>query len=249
MSPPRRFVFVHGSQSDRRVWDPLIALAPPGVVVSTFDLPDHGASADVSDPDPELLRRAVVENVSALEAGRLVFVGHSLGAHLIASLAAELSERIERAVLISGFDYLHEEDERTYRAMVNGLERGRLDLELLREVALEVGLGERHRRPEHDELVTKMQEMSFERAVRSLRRGLVLGPPGVEPYTCPATVIHGRDDAAIPYARSEELAAKGSDAALVPLDTDSHVLPLTHPQELARFVFRSSAGDAPGDAS
>ena len=230
-------VFVHGSQSDRRVWGPLLELAPTGTQVSTFDLPDHGGSADEPTPDPEPLRRALVDHVNALPAQTVTLVGHSLGAHLIASTAERLEGRVERAVLLSGFDVLHEVDEALYRAMADGLEGGRLDLELLREMALDAAVGEAELSPELRGLVTQMQVMSFERAVRSLRRGLLLGPPSVCRYGFEATVLHGRDDAAIRFELGEELARAGTRARLVPLDTESHLLPLTHAAELAPHVY------------
>lgn len=230
-------VFVHGSQSDRRVWDPLVALAPPGARISLLDLPDHGSAADEATPSPIPLRRALIEHVEALPGESVVLVGHSLGAHLVASILVELDKPVAHAFLISGFDHLRESDMQLYRAMADGLESGRLDLELLRDTAVDVLLGERHRRPEHDALVTAMQDVSLERALRSLRRGLELGPPGVTGYATPATVIHGSDDAAIGHELGASLASAGERAELLTIDTDSHLLPLTHTDELARLIY------------
>ncbi len=233
-------VLVHGSQSDQRVWGPLVGLAPAGTRVCAFDLPDHGSAPDEPTPDPEPLRRALVEHIEGLPDASVTLVGHSLGAHLIASIATRISKPVERAVLISGFDVLHDADRALYRAMADGLETGRLDLELLREMALDAAVGEADLLEERRALVTQMQVMPFERAVRSLRRGLALGPPSVCGYDFEATVLHGQDDAAIRFELGEELAAAGSQSRLVALDTDSHLLPLTHPEQLAPYIF----GDA-----
>lgn len=230
-------LFVHGSQSDRRVWDALIALAPSDTHAVSFDLPDHGTALAQPTPAIEPLREALLAQVKALPEGPVVLVGHSLGAFLIASAAPRFSRPIEHFFLISGYALLHPEDREIYRKMADGLEGGRLDLEFLREMALEVALGERHDRPELHALVAEMQEMPFETAVRSLRRGLEMGPPGASAYDVPTTVIHGRDDAAIRFALSEELANLGTRAELVAFDTDSHLLPLTHPKELAELIF------------
>ena len=229
-------VFVHGSQSDRRVYGPLLALAPADAETSTLDLPDHGAAPDQPTPDPEPLRRALLEHLHGLPDGPLTLVGHSLGSHLIASIAPRLERPVQRAYLTAGFARLHEQDVALYRAMATGLETGRLDLELLREMALEAALGERHAKPEHHALVTEMQIMPFDRAVRSLRRGLEMSEM-IAPYGFPATVVHGRDDAAIRLALGQELADAGTDARLVVWETDSHMLPLTHAEALAELIF------------
>lgn len=230
-------LFVHGSQSDQRVWDQVIALAPAGTQTVAFDLPDHGTSPEQPTAALAPLQNALLAQLEALPPGPVTLVGHSLGALLIARAASALPRPVDRLVLISGFALLHPEDMEVYRKMADGLEGGRLDLEFLREMALEVALGERHDRPELHPIVEEMQKMPFERAVRSLRRGLEMGPPGVAPYDVPTTVVHGRDDAAIRFALSEELAELGTHAVLVPLDTDSHLLPLTHAAELAPLIF------------
>jgi len=230
-------VLVHGSQSDRRVWGPLLELAPDGANISTFDLPDHGDSPDEPTPDPEPLRRALIKHVDGLAADHVTLVGHSLGAHLIASSASRLAKPVRRAVLIAGFDVLHEQDMALYRLMAEGLESGRLDLELLREMAMHAALGEAEGYETQRALITEMQVMSFERAVRSLRRGLELGPPSLCAYDFPTTVLHGRHDAAIRLDLGRELQHAGTDAELVVLETDSHQLPLTHAAVLAPYVF------------
>lgn len=228
-------VLVHGSQSDARVWGPLCGLAPRGTVLSTIELPDHGRAPDEPTPDPAPLRRALVQHIEALPAPSVTLVGHSLGALLCASIVSELRKNVRHMFLISGFAMLEEDDLALYRSMADGLESGRLDLELLRQVALDAALGDRHRA--HEELAAAMQEMPLARALRSLRRAFYLGAPGVPRYTTPATVIHGRDDAAIRHELGVGLAERGAHASLVTLDTDSHLLPLTHTAELARLVF------------
>jgi 3-oxoadipate enol-lactonase len=51
--------------------------------------------------------------------------------------------------------------------------------------------------------------------------------------TCPALVVHGLDDAAIPLARAEELrAGLGGEATLVPVAGGSHASNVTHAEEV-----------------
>jgi pimeloyl-ACP methyl ester carboxylesterase len=59
------------------------------------------------------------------------------------------------------------------------------------------------------------------------------------PYTTRATLLHARNDAMVPLAHGEQLAALGKNAKLVVLDAGSHMLPLSHPREVARHLFAS----------
>jgi pyruvate dehydrogenase E2 component (dihydrolipoamide acetyltransferase) len=91
-------VVLHGLFDDARGWRDLPRrLARAGLAVQAPDLPGHGAGAPAV-PD---LAAAEAALAAALPAGRLVLVGHSLGAALAVRLARALGPRVARLVLIA----------------------------------------------------------------------------------------------------------------------------------------------------
>lgn len=94
-------VLVHGFSGDMNGWlfniDALSAVAP----VIAVDLPGHGASSkDVGDGSLETLSAAVGGALDALGVDRAHLVGHSLGASVVARLAADRPGLAASVVLI-----------------------------------------------------------------------------------------------------------------------------------------------------
>ncbi|MEZ4215370.1 MAG: alpha/beta hydrolase [Myxococcota bacterium] len=60
----------------------------------------------------------------------------------------------------------------------------------------------------------------------------------VERIEVPTLVLHGNDDRLVPYSVAEDLAARIPSAKLVPVFEGSHMLPVTHPEQLADEIDR-----------
>ncbi len=82
-------LWVHGVDSDTRVWNAAVELIAVEYPCVNVDLPGHGASPEPSDP-AAYEREAVLADLDAVIAGiretdpdqRIVLVGHSLGGYL-----------------------------------------------------------------------------------------------------------------------------------------------------------------------
>lgn len=95
-------VLLHGAAGHGRVWE-LIAEAFGDRRLLLVDLPGHGASGALGDPDPERLARhllAAVTAVTAVSAEPLVWGGHSWGGKLAAIAAALAPDRVRAALLL-----------------------------------------------------------------------------------------------------------------------------------------------------
>jgi pimeloyl-ACP methyl ester carboxylesterase len=236
-SGDRSYLFVHGSPSDRRVFEELADRAPSDAAVVLLDLPDHGSAPDELDAAVEPLEEAVLEAVEAAP-GRVTVVGHSLGAWLIASVEERMPERADRFVAISGLSRFTEEDLALRRGLVAQIESGELDVGApLRETMLGLFFGD-ERTPELDAVMTPMLDLSRERWLRIGRRALRIGERPPVRFVRPVTVVHASREAALPFARAEELAEASARAELVSIDSASHMLTLTHAAELAEHVYR-----------
>jgi pimeloyl-ACP methyl ester carboxylesterase len=233
-SGDRSYVFIHGTPSDRRIFHPVADLAPDDVTLVLVDLPDHGEAPDDLTASLQPLEQATLEAVAAAP-GQVTVVGHSLGAWLAAATSDRMLAPVKRFVAISGMSSFTNEDVAMRQQLLEGLESGALRPGHVREAVLEMFFGD-ERSPEQDASMSPMLELSREHWVRIARRTLALGERAPVHLDRPATVIHGRRDGAIPFARGEELAQR-SHAEIVAIDTASHALPLTHPRVLADLIF------------
>lgn len=131
----RSYVFIHGTPSDRRVWEELASLAPDGVAIVLVDLPDHGEAPD--DPTASLapLEQAALEAVEAAP-GEVTVVGHSVGAWLVAALSSRMPERARHLVAISGMPRYGDEDLEMRRTLLGQLESGEVGPDEVREMLL-----------------------------------------------------------------------------------------------------------------
>ena len=108
------YLLIHGFAGDRSAWAQLTAaLARAGKTVVTPDLPGHGATT-LPAPDAGALADAVTRLAETLP-GRLVLVGHSLGAAVAVIAAGRLGPKVARLVLLTpagcgpeiGADFVH----------------------------------------------------------------------------------------------------------------------------------------------
>ena len=89
-------VFVHGAGGAQNVWiNQSRAIAHGGWNVAALDLPGHGASEDLPEIESvEDYAAWVGRFITALSAGRVVLVGHSMGAGIALTLAATNPEQV-----------------------------------------------------------------------------------------------------------------------------------------------------------
>jgi len=81
-------VLLHGLGDDERDWHPCCPRSPLGIGCFALDLRGHGRSAHPGRYSFELMRDDVIAFLDALDVGRCVLVGHSMGG-AVAILLAE----------------------------------------------------------------------------------------------------------------------------------------------------------------
>lgn len=235
---PRAVLFLHGTPSDRRVFDDVIALAPPGVRLVLLDLPDHGEAPDELEARLEPFDAAVAAAAEATS-GELTVVGHSFGAWLAARASDYLPARASRFVALGGFRGLSQEELELRRALLGQLERGEIDVPDLRETLLDLFLGDA-RAPALDAHAWALSAVSRERWMRVLRRMLRTADLPPVAFSRPAAIVHGVRDAAVSHAHAVALAGASPGAELVSIDTASHLLPMTHGAALRSIIYGTS---------
>lgn len=100
-APP--IVAVHGITSNSRAWVPVARALGPSAQVIAVDLRGRAESNTLPGPYGTAVHAEdVIAVLDRLELERAVLVGHSLGAYIVARVAADHPERVERVVLVDG---------------------------------------------------------------------------------------------------------------------------------------------------
>ena len=248
-------VLVHGLPSNAGDWAELPALlAQRGLRAIAYDRVGFGLS---SRPGPEPGRYTYASNARELGAqldaeriGRATLVGWSYGGGVAIRLASEQPDRVERLVLLSS-------------AGVVGSGGGIVDAFLSSPFLLEWAAGVR---PLGRSVVAQMVADAFsgEAAVPPgwvARTRSMLAIPGTlrslafenarerevplepERIRAPTLVICGSADRLTPLPVSEDLAGRIAGARLDVVPGGSHMLPVTHGEELARRIAHFVRGD------
>jgi len=205
-----------------------------------LDLPDHGSSEDEPQSDPLALEDMVVAKLRGMGRG-LTLIGHSYGAYLATRLGSRLPAEVERVVGISGFASLPPEVAQGFSELAAAFERGEATVATIEAIATERWYGEDCTPEQHSVVARIVRKTSPERVLRVLTRLARLSEAALRaaPIVQPGLVIHGRGDRAVPVALGEELARSLPHGSLEIVDTDFHLLPLTHAELVARLVFSS----------
>lgn len=95
-------LLLHAIAADSQMWSKLVKHMAAQFRTIAVDLRDHGRShADDRLPSTELLAEDVVSLVERLDLGRFSLVGASMGGTVACHVAARLTDRVERLVLLS----------------------------------------------------------------------------------------------------------------------------------------------------
>lgn len=223
--PP--IVFSHGFLMDHSMFDAQVAALTNDYRVITWDERGFGetpAEAPFSYWDSAADALALLDHLGI---ERAVLAGMSQGGFLSMRAALTAPERVQALVLIDtqagvedpanvgSYDTLHD----------MWIDQGP---DSVKEVVAAIILGE----GEWDDWYAKWERLPrewFTHAYRCLMDRDDIGDR-VGEITCPALLVHGTADAAIPMEKAEALRdSLGGDAALVPIEGGSHASNLTHP--------------------
>ncbi|GAA1938321.1 alpha/beta fold hydrolase [Agromyces allii] len=226
---PPTYVLVHGLGMAAEYWGGLgERLAPTGRVLA-LDLPGFGEAPEparvLSVPETADL---VADLVRAERLARPVLVGHSMGAQIVADLAARHPELVERIVLIG--------------PSVNPRERSRArqtarllqDVAVIDPVAFARGAG-------------AMAEAGLPWVLANLRPALEHHLERVMPHVRAETlVVRGEDDRVVPRFWAQAVAGLAPNARYAEVPGRGHEVVARDTGELDDLVIAHALGDRPG---
>lgn len=190
---------------------------PAGVV----ELPAFGVPAAAGTAlGPRALADRLLAHLDAAEDGPVVLLGHSASCVVVAQVAARRPERVSALVLVGPTT---DPRARSWPRLV-----GRWWRNAVRETPRQVPvlLGAYHR--------TGLRTMR--RGMDALRHDRIAGVLGT--VGCPVLVVRGRHDRIAPRDWVESLAAAAPRGRARSVGRGAHMVPLTHPAELAAVVDR-----------
>jgi pimeloyl-ACP methyl ester carboxylesterase len=222
-------VLSHGYLMDHAMFDPQVSALAPEFRVITWDERGHGATPATGPFSYWDSADDVLGLLDHLGVDRAVLGGMSQGGFLSLRAALRAPGRVRALVLID--TQSGQEDPAlapSYEQMEEiWMEQGP---EPVREVVASIILGSVDPQPWYAKWAEADRD-GLRHAFRCLMdRDDITGRVGE--ITCPALILHGTADAAIPFARAEELReGLGGPTELVAVDGGSHAANLSHPEQ------------------
>lgn len=232
------YVLIHGSPGNAGLFAPFLELAPAGVRCEAWDLLDHGPS---HEPDATLDETVddLIARVAAMD-DPCTLVGHSFGTWVIGRALPRIADRVDRFVAIGGLPGGLPEMGERFPQIAAALESGQLPLAAVAQICMDLWLPQTDRDPAHVARIAELIESDTPpRVARVLRRLAQIADPErfVKPYTTATTLIHCKEDRAVPIGLARELAALGTSAEMIELEGDSHFPHWTNAARVAEIVF------------
>ena len=223
---PIPFVLVHGLGMSGDYLMPTAKLLARSATVYLPDLPGFGDSgkpaAALTIPE---LAEALAEWLEAQQLAAPVLIGNSLGAQVIAELAARFPDRLDRAVLIA--PTVDPAARRVFRQV----------LRLLGDIP-------REPRALYPIAVRDYFRAGFRRVLETLRHALE--HPIVErlgAIRCPVLVVRGGRDPIVPHSWAEQAARLAPRGQLVAIPEAAHAVNFNSPEALVAEVLKFQNGD------
>jgi pimeloyl-ACP methyl ester carboxylesterase len=238
-------VLLHGVGSNASSFAPLIEALDPSLAVYAWDAPGYGASQPLAmqSPHPSDYAVALASLLDALELGRVVLAGHSLGALFAGSFAATHPARVAALALLS--------PALGYRVPTGGSlppnVQSRIDdLERLGPEAFAASRASRlvHSPDTKPEVLARTRSAmgavslaGYAQAVRALGHGDLLAD--AVRIAAPTCVAIGAEDAVTPPAGARALhAVLAHPSGYEELAATGHALPQEEPVATARLLER-----------
>jgi pimeloyl-ACP methyl ester carboxylesterase len=252
-------VLVHGLPSNIGDWGALPQrLAERGHHVVVYDRIGYGWSSRVAvRPDTYTLASSARELAALLDRlgiSRATLVGWSYGGGVVQLLATEAPERVDRLVLVGSVGPAQAE---VQTDPVEWLAQTPLGPLLFHWVGTVPALARRTIRSEAAEVFSGSAHVPdgwVERTAAQLALPGTVdawiaeerhGWAGLRPedVAAPSLVVEGAEDRVVPPRVAEDLAARLPHARLILIPGGSHMLPLTHADDLAERIHAWATGD------
>lgn len=224
-----RLVLVHGTRMEGRQWEPYLPLLP-GVEVVAPDLPGHGTRAG-EEFTLDAALRTITDAVDGAGPGqRVVLAGHSLGGYLATVWAARNPGRLDRLVLVGATADPAGPLTGVYRSFARLVGRSDPDRMARATNRMVRWLGAR------PEVVDALPGGESYAALPAAWQVVMdeCGPDLLRAVDCPVVLVNGQFDQMRLHVR--RYAAAAADARVVTVPRATHLMPLTHPAQLARIL-------------
>ncbi|MFN3273905.1 MAG: alpha/beta fold hydrolase [Paracoccus sp. (in: a-proteobacteria)] len=243
--PDRPALALHCMMGSGASWGPVArALAASGeaaVDLRGFDMPGHGRSDDWQPgPDSPDYHTAVTRIAAAMIAQPVDLIGHSFGATVALRIAVAAPEAIRSLTLIE--PVLFAAAPSTLQDVLNDqlaalLAEGREDEAVRAFLSVWGGDGVAGLSPEA--LALMRRQIGLVAATAGALRedhANILRKGGLEAVDAPVLLIAGANSPPVIHAIAEVLAARLPDVGRASVPGAAHMLPLTHPRQVAGLI-------------
>jgi len=216
----QRVIFVHGTPGEATAWLEFLRDDPAGLEHVAIDRPGFGETRPLEAVPSLTEQAAAIEPLLVQRGGRWpILVGHSLGGPIVAAVAAHYPERVDGIVIAAGSVDPDQED--LYLAQYIGNEAPFVWL-----------------------VPTPLRHAN--REVLELEAELVMLGDRLDEVRCRTILVHGTEDALVPYANVDYMlrTMTGTERLqLVRLEGVDHFLPWNSQDVLRDAVARLVARD------
>jgi pimeloyl-ACP methyl ester carboxylesterase len=226
-------VFVHGSGGDHKVWDRQCDALSGEFNVAAVDLPGHGLSGGTGEDDVVRYVEWVMKIIGALDVGKPVLAGHSLGAAISLAYAVRYGGLLLAIVPVGGGCEMP-----VNAAIFEGLKD---NTAATIEMILKFAVSKPNREavsPPLKEALLRVNPALLSGDLRACDRLDLAGD--LSQIKLPALFICGDDDKMTPPDLSRFLAGKVAGARLALIEGAGHYVMMEKPEEfnsvLAEFV-------------
>lgn len=224
-------VLLHGVGLDRTVWSWVEALLPR--TASAIDLPGHGAQQPLTGPTD--LAAMASDVLARMPAGQVHLVGFSLGSLVAQQIAIEEPTRVRSLACVSSVCARTQEESSAVQGRLEGAEsdfRGSMERALDRWFPEDEGDSEALRDEMRPVLLANDPD-SYRHAYTVFATGDRELESKLNAITAPTLAITGELDPGSTPEMSRRLARRIPDAEVAIVPGARHMLPVTHPDDLA----------------
>lgn len=233
--PLSTVVFLHAFPLNAAMWQPTLDSMPAGWRALA---PDYRGQAGIGMSD---LAGDVVDLLDHLGIAHAAFVGCSMGGYVLFELLRSAPRYVSAVGLVStrpGAD--HDEGRRNRQKMIDQVEREGVDAIATQMVPKLLGPTTQRERPELAKQVRSLILENTPERVKAAVGAMMTRPdsvPVLETIDVPALVVHGVDDALIPFGEAESMhrAIIGSQLELMP--RSGHLPNLEQPAPFERILW------------
>lgn len=239
--PDRPALALHCMLASGGYWRPIAQRLGGQIDLQGFDMPGHGRSDPWQPGKDGVDFHTAVTRIAASFINRpLDLIGHSIGATVALRIAVAAPEAVRSLTLIEPVLFAAADDaDQTLRdaELERLMSEGQIEEATRRFLAVWGGQG-------YDALPSMLQEQMRQQIpliaetgpTLSQDRADILRPDGLEAIDAPVLLISGENSPPVVHEIAEQLAARLPDVGRASVPGAGHMLPISHPDEVAGLI-------------